>query len=195
MDKIVEKFTNKKSIENLVVFLILLIIIFIVINNLTKPVEVSSQAGYEGTGQEGRGQEGRPLNVLSSENEKNLEKRLEEILSLIKGAGEVSVMISYVNEVEKIPMTDTKVTTTIVSEKDSNGGERKTEETSTEESIIYEENSSVKIPVVKQNILPEVVGVIVVAEGAYDTVVKENLIKAVEATVNVPSHRIQVFSK
>lgn len=190
MDKIVEKFTNKKSIENLVVFLILLIIIFIVINNLTKPVEVSSQAGYEGTGQEGR-----PLNVLSSENEKNLEKRLEEILSLIKGAGEVSVMISYVNEVEKIPMTDTKVTTTIVSEKDSNGGERKTEETSTEESIIYEENSSVKIPVVKQNILPEVVGVIVVAEGAYDTVVKENLIKAVEATVNVPSHRIQVFSK
>ena len=104
-------------------------------------------------------------------------------------------MISYVNEVEKIPMTDTKVTTTIISEKDSNGGERKTEETSTEESIIYEENSNIKIPVVKQNILPEVVGVIVVAEGSYDTVVKENLIKAVEATVNVPSHRIQVFSK
>ena len=38
----------------------------------------------------------------------------------------------------------------ITNEKDNNGGERKTEETSTEESIIYEENSNVKIPVVKQ---------------------------------------------
>ena len=190
MDKIIEKFTNKKSLENLVVFLILLIIIFVVINNLVKPVEVTSQAGYEELSHEGR-----PLNGTSDESEKTLENRLEEILSLIKGAGDVKVMISYVNEVEKIPMTDTKVTTTIISEIDSNGGERKTEDTSTEESIIYEENSNIKIPVVKQNILPEVVGVIVVAEGAYDTVVKENLIKAVEATVNVPSHRIQVFSK
>ena len=170
------------------IFLILLIIIFIVINNLTKPVEVATNASYEEMSHEGR-----PLNGTS--NEKTLEEKLEEILSLIKGAGNVNVMISYVNEVEKIPMTDTKITTTVVSEKDSNGGERKTEETSTEESIIYEENSSTKIPVVKQNILPEVVGVIVVADGAYDTVVKENLIKAVEATVNVPSHRIQVFSK
>ena len=188
MDKLVEKFTDKKSIENLVVFLILLIIIFIVINNLTKPVKVASNVDYDSVEHEVRS-----LNTQS--NEKTLEEKLEEILSLIKGAGEVDVMISYVNEIEKIPMTDTKVTTTVVSEKDSNGGERKTEETSTEESIIYEENSSIKIPVVKQNILPEVVGVIVVAEGAYDTVVKENLIKAVEATVNVPSHRIQVFSK
>ena len=190
MEKILEKFSNKKSIENLLILLILLIIIFVSINNVTKPVEVGSDAGYVETGHGGR-----PSNVLSSKNEKTLEEKLEEILSLIKGAGEVDVMISYVNEIEKIPMTDTKITTTIVSEKDSNGGERKTEETSTEESIIYEENSSIKIPVVKQNILPEVVGVIVVAEGAYDTVVKENLIKAVEATVNVPSHRIQVFSK
>ena len=92
-------------------------------------------------------------------------------------------------------MTDTKVTTTVVSEKDSNGGERKTEETSTEENIIYEESNNLKSPVVKQSILPEIVGVIVVAEGANNIAVKENLIKAVEATVNVPSHRIQVFSK
>lgn len=183
MDKIIEKFTSKKTIENLVIFLILLIVIFLAINSLTKPVEEVSSY----------------VDVSTIENnkisEETLEEKLEEILSMIKGAGEVHVMISYVNEIEKIPMTDTKITTTVISEKDSNGGERKTEETSTEESIIYEENSNLKNPVIKQNILPEVIGVIVVAEGAYDTVVKENLIKAVEATVDVPSHRIQVFSK
>ncbi len=183
MDKIIEKFTSKRTIENLIIFLILLIIMFIAINSLTKPVEEVNSY----------------VDLSTIENKKiskeTLEEKLEKILSMIKGAGEVHVMISYVNEIEKIPMTDTKITTTVISEKDSNGGERKTEETSTEESIIYEENSNLKNPVIKQNILPEVIGVIVVAEGAYDTNVKENLIKAVEATVDVPSHRIQVFSK
>lgn len=183
MEKLLEKFNNKKSIENLVIFLVLCIIVMIVINALTDEKE-SVLNNTESS-----------IIFTNTASEKTLETKLAEILSMINGAGKVDVMISYVNEVEKIPMTDTKVTTTVVSEKDSNGGERKTEETSTEENIIYEESNNLKSPVVKQSILPEIVGVIVVAEGANNIAVKENLIKAVEATVNVPSHRIQVFSK
>lgn len=141
------------------------------------------------------GHEGRPLNVLSSEKEKTLEEKLEVILSQISGAGNVDVMISYMNEIEKVPMTDTKVTKTVVSEKDSDGGERQTEETSTEENIIYEETNNIKTPMIKQSVSPEAIGVIVVAEGAYNETVKANLKKAVEATVIVASERIQVFSK
>ena len=170
MEKLLEKFNNKKSIENLVIFLVLCIIVMIVINALTDEKE-SVLNNTESS-----------IIFTNTASEKTLETKLAEILSMI-------------NEVEKIPMTDTKVTTTVVSEKDSNGGERKTEETSTEENIIYEESNNLKSPVVKQSILPEIVGVIVVAEGANNIAVKENLIKAVEATVNVPSHRIQVFSK
>lgn len=44
MEKLAEKFNNKKSLENLVIFLILLIIVFVVINNLTKPIETSAVA-------------------------------------------------------------------------------------------------------------------------------------------------------
>lgn len=141
------------------------------------------------------GHEGRPLNVLSSGKEKTLEEKLEVILSQISGAGKVDVMISYMNEIEKVPMTDTKVTKTVVSEKDSDGGERQTEETSTEENIIYEETNNIKTPMIKQSVSPEAIGVIVVAEGAYNETVKANLKKAVEATVIVASERIQVFSK
>ena len=43
--------------------------------------------------------------------------------------------------------------------------------------------------------MPEVVGVIVVAEGAGSQVVKENIKNAVEAVVNISAHRIQVFAK
>lgn len=183
MEKLFEKFNSKKMIENLVIFLILAIIVMIMINNIFDNDSTSKNIVTTN-------------NIIDNHNrERTLEERLEEILSEINSAGKVDVMISYTNEIEKIPMTDMKTTTTVTNEKDSNGGERKTEETSVEEIIIYEENSSNKVPVIKQKILPQIVGVIVVAEGAKNIGVKEQLINAVSATVNVPSHRIQVFSK
>lgn len=185
MEKLLEKFNNKKLIENLVIFLILAIIVMIVINSL-----------FKGENKENENKVNYVQNISKDVSYDNsLEERLENILSLISGAGKVNVMISYLNQKNDIPMTDTKVTTTIISEKDSNGGERKTEETNSEETIIYEQNSSDKSPVIKQSILPEVVGVIVVAEGANNSIVKENLVNAVSAVISVPSHRIQVFAR
>lgn len=183
MEKLLEKFNNKRMIENLVIFLILCIIVLIVINSCTSSEAVDNEQI-----------ETIAIPKIKGDNV-TLEEKLATILSMINGAGKVDVMISYINEIEKIPMTDKKITTTVTNEKDSNGGERKTEETSTEENIIYEQSNNMKSPVVKQNILPEIVGVIVVADGAGNILIKENLIKAVEATINVPSHRIQVFSR
>ena len=186
MEKLFEKFNNKKMIENLVIFLILAIIVIIVIN---------SMYGQSDTKTNTVNTLGKEMNLLQTTSEISLEDRLAHILSQISGAGKVEVMISYKNEVEKIPMTDMKTTTTVTNEMDSNGGERKTQQTSTEQSIIYDENGSSKTPVIRQTVLPEIVGVVVVAEGAGNISVKENLIKAVEAVIEVPSHRIQVFAK
>ncbi len=189
MEKLLEKFNNKKMIENLVIFLILAIIVMIVINTL-----FDGNKGNKSTGTNTI----IPTSIGNSTKkdgyETDLEQKLESILSKINGAGKVSVMISYANEVLKTPMTDVKTTTTVVSEKDSNGGERKTEETSTEENVIYEQNGNDKTPMIKQSVLPEIVGVIVVASGATSVSVKEDLIKAVTAAVDVPNHRIQVFA-
>lgn len=184
MDKLLEKFNNKKMIENLVIFLILAIIVLIVINTFFDNNQSNKNANLVQT----------VSKKDSSTGDVNLEKKLEGILSKINGAGKVSVMVSYSNEVLKQPMTDVKTTTTVVSEKDSNGGERKTEETSTEENVIYEQNGNNKMPMLKQNVLPTIIGVIVVADGAGNTNVKENLIRAVTAAVDVPNHRIQVFA-
>ena len=184
MEKFLEKFNNKKMIENSVIFLILAIIVMIVINSL-----------FDTTTEEKSDLQANSIQILNRSEDNTLEAKLANILSKIDGAGNVDVMVSYTNEIEKIPMLDVKTTTTIINEKDSGGGERKTEETSTEENIIYEENGNSKTPVIKQKILPEIIGVIVVAEGANNITVRENLIKAVEATINVSSHRIQVFSK
>lgn len=175
---------NKKKLENLVLITILLIIVIVVMNVPKKEEKndvekaIPSQVEY---------------NQL--ETEETLEERMERILSYIAGAGSVDVLITYKNGIEQVPMYNTKQNTVITEEADNAGGTRKTEETNEEQSIVFKEEGSEKTPVVKQTINPEIIGVIVVAEGAESLSVKENLIKAVEATLDVPSHRIQVFAR
>lgn len=185
MEKLIDKFTDKKKVENLIVFLVLLVILIVVLNSIYS--EDESQAV-----------EKKKENFATYRDElskSDFEMKLENILSAISGVGEVEVMISYENEVKKIPMIDTKNVTTITSEKDSSGGERKTEETNVEEVIIYESNGSVKTPVIQEYTIPKVLGVIVVADGAGDMAIKEKIINAVVAVTDVASHKIQVLEK
>lgn len=181
MEKLLDKFADKKKVENLIVFLVLLVILIVALNSIYSDDE--SQAVEN-------------VSVLKNESYKTeFEIRLENILSQISGAGAVKVMVSYENEVKKIPMVDTKNITTITSEKDSSGGERKTEETNIEELIIYESNGNLKTPVIQEYTIPKVLGVIVVAEGASDMIVKEKIINAVISVTDVASHKIQVLEK
>lgn len=174
---------NKKQIENIVIFIVLLIIVIIVINSLFSE-------------EEGVDSENNTVNVITNNvTNDELENKLKNILSVMSGVGNVEVMISYSNTIEQVPMYDTKENTTVVEESDTNGGTRKTKETLNEQNIIYEEKNSTKIPAIKRTIMPEVIGVIVVAEGANNSVIKENIKNAVEAVVNIPSHRIQIFAK
>lgn len=186
MEKLLSKFkgeNNKKQIENIVIFLVLLVIVIIVINSLFS--EEESVASEKST-----------VSVITNDvTTDELEYKLKNILAAMNGVGKVEVMISYSNTIEQVPMYDTIENTTVVEEEDTNGGTRKTKETLNEQSIIYEEKNSTKVPAIKRTIMPEVVGVIVVAEGANNSVVKENIKNAVEAVVNIPSHRVQIFAK
>lgn len=187
MENLLSKFkegNGKRQIENIVIFIILFIIVIIVINSLFSD-EKTVQSNVEVK---------EMINNKTVSNDE-LEVKLQKILSSMSGVGNVEVMVSYSNTVTQVPMYSTKENTTTIEEQDVNGGKRKTEEVSNEQNIIFEEKSSTKIPAVKQTIMPEVIGVVVVAEGADNSVVKENIKNAVEAVVNIASHRIQVFSK
>ena len=186
MEKIISNFkegNSKRQIENLVIFIALLIIVIIVINNLF-------------TNQEHEESVQNITQVVSDEiTNDDLESKLKNILSCMSGVGKTEVMISYSNTIEQAPMVDAKENITIIEEEDVNGGKRKTKENVTEQNIIYEEKNNTKVPAIRQTIMPKVIGVIVVAEGANNSVVKENIKDAVEAVIDIPSHRIQVFAK
>ena len=121
-----------------------------------------------------------------------LEKRLEIILSEIKGVGKVKVMITLEETTEKIPATNSKINNEKTMETDSQGGVRE----------INREDSNIEIAtigsdgsvLVLKEIQPKVKGVIVVAEGAYDLEIKEKLYQAVKTVLGVSGNRVEVYS-
>lgn len=188
MLELIEKFKakgNKRLIENTVIFLVLLVILIVVVNTLfTEDSTLNNELDNS--------------NVLAATSNSSmysdeLEMKLKNILSQIEGAGYVDVMVSYLNSAEQIPMYDSTQNVMITNEEDTSGGKRKTEQSTNESSIIYDEKNNVRTPVIAKTVMPEILGVVVVAEGAKDVKVKENIINAIGAVVDVSLHRIQVF--
>ena len=55
------------------------------------------------------------------------------------------------------------------------------------------ENNGEKVPITEKVTIPKVEGAIVLAEGANDANIKNNIILAVEAVTGLSTHKIQVF--
>ena len=115
----IENGGNKKSIENLVVFVIILIATIIFINyiwngdrkndeNKSKNVNLAETTNT----------------VISSNNETNntLEKQLEDILKRLEGVEDVKVLITYSETNKVIPMYNEDNTQSTTKEEDNRRG-------------------------------------------------------------------------
>ncbi len=105
-----EEENNKRKIENLVVFLVILIVTIIAINAIwntnkkdtTKENDTSKKLAVENK-------------ILTDETQANdIEKKLENILAKINGVGEVNVLITYSESSTIVPVynEDSKQTST-----------------------------------------------------------------------------------
>lgn len=118
--------------------------------------------------------------------ESDPEERLEQILSEVEGAGAVEVMITYAGTGSKIAATETDTKTTSTDA----GGTKTTTVTTTTSPVM--QGSEVLILGEKE---PEVVGVLVVAEGADDVKVRLRLRDAVATVLGIKSSAIQILSR
>ena len=187
--------SNKKNIENLVVFLILLIITIIAINTIWggKKEETNQENGNTSYKKLAENINNSIDSNNSQLNEYNLEENLEDILSKITGVGKVKVLVTYSETSEVVAMYNEKNTLNNTEETDTNGGVRKIEQTDTDKEIIYEEKNGQKTPITQKVIMPKIEGAIVTAEGASDPAIKTNIIQAVSAATGISTYRIQVF--
>ncbi|MBQ7410325.1 MAG: hypothetical protein IJW20_02975 [Clostridia bacterium] len=188
LDKIKKIFTNKdKKIENLVSFLIILIITLIVINKILEEEE-NVEADYQNqTGVELASEE---LSSSETIDNNDLEKRLENILSKISGVGNVSVLLTYTQTSSRIPIYNINSSVSTIEEKDTSGVSKVTETENMQKEVISDNDSGI---VTEKIVMPVVEGAIITAEGASNSNVKSNIIAAVEAVTGVATHKIQVF--
>lgn len=121
--------------------------------------------------------------MVHTTKEDSIEKQLEEILSKVEGAGAVDVFITYGSTEEKILAENTKIEKDI---SNNQGGIVVQEE---REVVLIEGN----IPYVLVEQAPKIEGVIVVAEGGDNGVVRQGLHSGVQALFDVDAHKIVIL--
>lgn len=117
-------------------------------------------------------------------------EELESILSQIEGAGKVSVSLSLSSDGIKTYAANIREEKKDL--EDISGGNKKiTSEASISRDIAV--NSGNALLVEHKN--PEVVGVLIVAEGAGNPKVKENLTYAASTLLDIPVHKVRVMPR
>lgn len=215
-DKMIEKWKMKiRNMKKEDYIVLILIGVLLLIISLPTDREKASKGNISISGEE-NGQEGGKITETAGRTEEKsvdetqklnnndcydlesyvekLESRVEEVLSGMEGAGKVQVMITVADTGTEILEKDSEINATDLEESDNAGGKRKnTENGQREEAIYLRDAEGNEIPYVVQRKLPEVTGVVVVAEGAGNTKVKENIIGAVGVLFNLNEHRIKVI--
>lgn len=127
--------------------------------------------------------------------EEVVEGKLTNILSQVKGAGAVIVNITWENSSTQEHAKNITTESKTIQEKDTAGGVRSTTETKESTQILVGKENGIDRPVLVREIKPIIKGVLVIADGAYDSNVKASLTKAVESGLGIPSYKITVLAQ
>lgn len=124
---------------------------------------------------------------------KELENGLEKLLSQTYGVGKARVMISLKNSGKSNLFVQKNVSKSQTEEKDSAGGSRSQTEYSEEESVIYTNTGGSNSPYVTEEEMPEILGVIIIAEGAGDARIVSDITEAASALLGISVNKIKVL--
>ncbi len=180
-----EKKDGKKSVENLILLAILLIIVIVAINYIWKDNEKAKKDNANST------KVLADTNIIEENTSQNndLEQKLRKILSNISGVGEVEVLITYSQTSVVNPIYNEDYGESVTEEEDTSGGKRKVSSTTNKKEVVSSNND-----VITQSVTsPQIQGAVVIAKGAGDANVKANIIQAVEAATGLSTYKIQVF--
>ncbi|MDR1531663.1 MAG: hypothetical protein LBS62_05690 [Clostridiales bacterium] len=181
---------DKKNIANLAAAFLIGIALLVAGNVFFKEPEPASQPPAAEVDEAG------PVSAIAVPAEDNyeerLERRLEETFSQVAGAGEVTVMVtlSYGREIvvaENLTESETRTT-----DEDASGRREQYNKSADGTKIILSEKNG-ESPLILKEIEPKVEGVIIVAKGGGDIIVKDALIRAAQAVLSVEVHKVQVL--
>ena len=167
--KLIDKIKSKKYTSYVIAVVLSLIVVVIFLSSFGKKTQKSAkQNNYEKS----------TLEVQSYS--EMIENKLVNVLSFVKGCGSVKAMV--VTKSTNIGIIETQT-----EEKQNGSGTTKTN------SPVYEKNGSQETPFVSSYTYPEIIGVLVVAEGAGDAGVKLRIINAIVSVLGIDASKIEVL--
>ena len=122
-----------------------------------------------------------PNGLQETTDEDNPEKKLEQILSKIKGAGEVAVMLTYASGAETVYQTDQDV---------SQGEKSKSDKIDT---IIITDAERNQAGLIQRVDPPVYLGAVIVCQGADNPSVKLSIVEAVSRATGLSTDKICVL--
>ena len=122
----------------------------------------------------------------------HLEEKLEEELAKVKGVGDVSVMITLKASEEIIVQKDETMVLNETKEQDAQGGTRAVIGTDRKEETVYQKVDGKETPYIIKTKLPEIAGILVVAKGGGNAMVKKRITEIAGALFAVEVHKITV---
>lgn len=176
---------DNKTIQDLTVIFIIGLIILIGASIFLKPKPTNKDSDKQMVVKQ----------VTNDDYASQLELELKNILSKIHGAGNVDVLVTLDSDEEIVAATDTVQSETTTNEKDSNGGTRTTIQSETNNKIVTSQTTSGENqPMILKKVMPEIRGVVVVADGAKDSNVQYELMTSVETALGIPAYKVKVVS-
>lgn len=171
---------DEKRVMNYILIIALLGVFLVVWSNIQSPITR------------------KPVDIpleQEEQREEDLAFELAESLSRIVGVGEVKVQVYYSSGPFYRFGQDRRLTEKAALEEDSQGGTKQTrEENQDYQVVVLRDGSGGEQALVKEEKKPLISGVLVVAEGAEELVIRDTLIRSVSTLLQLPLYRIEVVS-
>ena len=134
------------------------------------------------------------VNTLAAETvtgtyEEQLTQRLEEAFGHMAGVGRVQVMLTLDDGGEVAVLQDSDYTLSEQEESDASGGSRKTLEEQRQTETVRDAQDQ---PYVLREDMPTVRGILILAEGAESSVVRQELLLAAQALLGVSADDVHI---
>ncbi len=185
-----QKWFQKENLIVLILAGVLLVVISFPINKEEKNIpkeEMSERILEEGV------QGGEKFNELY-EYAEYLEDKLEKVLANMKGVGSVKVMITLETSEELVVEKDEPILRDNTTETDSNGGNRVIYKMDSGQETVFAKEGNNEIPYVSKTLLPQISGVLIVAQGAGQGNNNKHISEIAQVLFGVEAHKVKVVA-
>ena len=191
MTRNLKEFVKNKN--NLIIIVLAGVLLMIIAWPVKKETKINNTSNINKVTESENLSDKENTELVEEEYVDRMEKKVEEILCNMEGAGQVKVVITIRSSTEKVVEKDLPVNRSNTTEEDAEGGKRTVNNVDAQENTVYSQTGNDSQPYVIKTVSPQVEGVLVLAEGAGSGEVSKNISDAIQVLFGIEAHRIKVI--